>query len=342
MMTGKRISVIGGGAWGSALAVHWAAQSHVVRQWVRSAERAEIIRAEGSNRHYLPDVPYPENLVVEHSIAASLEQAEIIVVAIPAQFARSVYRQLAPVCAADTPVLLTCKGVEHDSLALPAEVCAAELGRDRPIAVLSGPSFARELAAGKPTAVAVAATDPRLARELQLALASRSLRLYTNGDPVGVQLAGALKNVIAIAVGVSQGLEMGANSAAGLIARGLGEISRLGVALGGRLETFQGLAGIGDLVLTCYGTDSRNRHYGQLLGQGKTRAEIDATLAGVAEGVATSRAARTLAERHRVATPIIDEICRVLFEGLRPLDAVERLLSRPLIAEDSPSFEVPR
>ncbi|MDH3786910.1 MAG: NAD(P)H-dependent glycerol-3-phosphate dehydrogenase, partial [Acidobacteriota bacterium] len=226
------------------------------------------------------------------------------------------------------------KGVEHDSLKLPAEVCAAEMGAARGIAVLAGPSFARELAAGKPTAVAIASADAELSRDLQLSLASRSLRLYTNGDPVGVQLAGALKNVIAIAVGVTQGLDMGANAAAGLIARGLGEISRLGVALGGRVETFQGLAGIGDLVLTCYGEESRNRRYGYLLGSGVPREEIDARLSGIAEGVATSKAARTLAQEHDVVAPIIDETCRVLFEDVRPQDAVKRLLSRPLISED--------
>jgi glycerol-3-phosphate dehydrogenase (NAD(P)+) len=330
----ESVAVIGGGAWGSALAVHLAARGPRVRLWVREPDLVERIASRRDNPLYLPGVEFPPPIEPSGDVAASVAGAELVLAVVPSQFARGVYRELAPSLPAEVPVVVASKGIEERSLALPLEVAAQELGAARPLAVLSGPSFAAEVARGHPTALAVASEREDLAVDVQAALSSAALRLYTNPDPVGVQVAAALKNVIAIATGVADSLEMGANVRAALITRGLAEISRLGVRLGGRPATFAGLAGLGDLVLTCTGELSRNRQVGRRLGRGERLADILQRSPSVAEGVRTAQSARELARRHDVQMPIVEEVHRILYRDGSPADSLERLMGRPLTAED--------
>jgi len=332
-LSATRIAVIGGGAWGSALAVHLAGCGFSVPLWVREPELVARILERRDNPLYLPGVPLAEAIEPHAEVRPCLDGAELILAVVPSQFARGVYREMAADLAPDVPVIVASKGIEEGTLALPLEVAGDELGRDRPLAVLSGPSFAAEVAAGHPTALAIASSSEELAAAVQRALSSRTLRLYTNTDPTGVQLAAALKNVIAIATGVADSLETGANVRAALITRGLAEISRLGSRLGGRAETFAGLAGLGDLVLTCTGELSRNRRVGLRLGRGERLQDILNRSPSVAEGVRTAVSARALGRRHAVETPIVDEVYRILYDDGAPLDSLNRLMGRPLTSE---------
>ncbi len=241
---------------------------------------------------------------------------------------------MAPLLARDAAVIITTKGIEEGSLDLPLKVAAKELGGGHRLAVLSGPSFAREVALGRPTALVVAAENPELAAQLQRTISSRELRVYTNHDPLGVQVAGALKNVMAIAVGVADSLGLGTNARAALITRGLAEMSRLVLALGGASSTTAGLAGLGDLVLTCTGELSRNLRVGRRLGRGERLQDILSGSRSVAEGVRTTVAARALAGRAGVEMPIVQEVHRILHEDGRPQEGLDRLLSRPLTSEE--------
>ncbi len=327
-------TVIGGGAWGTALAIHLARLGRAVRLWVLEPELAQRITERRDNPLYLPGIPIPERVEATTDLETALGDAGLVLAVVPSQHARSVYEQLADRLPEEVPVVVAAKGIEERTLALPLQVVAETLGASRPAAVLSGPSFARDVARGRPTAVVVAAADAALASRVQANLSSRELRLYTNADPVGVQLAGALKNVIAIAAGVVQGLEMGHNGLAALITRGLAEMTRLGLALGGRASTFSGLAGLGDLVLTCTGTLSRNRGLGERLAGGQRLADVLASSRAVVEGVGTTRSALELARRNGVELPIVEEVHRILYEDSSPQDAALRLMSRPLTAED--------
>jgi glycerol-3-phosphate dehydrogenase (NAD(P)+) len=286
------------------------------------------------NPAYLPGVRVPEPVEPCTEIAAALEGVELAVTAVPSQFARTAYREMRPRLASGMPVLVTCKGIEERTLALPLEVAEQELGGPGRLAVLSGPSFALEVARGRPTAVVVSAADPALASRLQRVVSSRELRVYTNRDPLGVQLAGALKNVMAIAVGIADSLRMGTNARAALITRGLAEMSRLVLALGGHAGTTGGLAGMGDLVLTCTGDLSRNLRVGQRLGRGERLQDVLSGSRSVAEGVRTARSARDLARRAGVELPIVDEVYRILYEEGRVQEGLDRLLSRPLTSEE--------
>jgi len=330
----RSIGVIGGGAWGSALAVRLALNGHRVLQWVHEDDLVEHMRSLRDNPVYLPGVAIPDGVEPTRRISAALAGVDLVVSAVPSQFARAVQREVAEHLDHGVPLLVVTKGIERQTLALPLEVAAEELGAERPVAVLSGPSFAAEVARGLPTVVVVASTNAPLAAHVQETLASTTLRLYTNSDPVGVQLAGALKNVIAISTGVAQSLAMGANVQAALITRGLAEITRLGLSLGGRPTTFAGLAGMGDLVLTCTGDQSRNRRVGLCLGRGEPLAEILGASKGVAEGVETTASARQLGRRQGVELPIVDEVHRILFEDGSPLDSLNRLMRRPLTSEE--------
>jgi glycerol-3-phosphate dehydrogenase (NAD(P)+) len=277
----------------------------------------------------------PEKVEPVGRIAEAVQGAGLVVSAVPSQFARGVYHELARSLPAELPLLVTCKGIEEGTLALPLQVAAGELGAPERLAVLSGPSFALEVAQRKPTAVVLAAAeDAALAARLQRAVSSRELRIYTNQDPLGVQLSGAVKNVMAIAVGISESLGMGTNARAALVTRGLAELSRLVRALGGNPETAAGLAGMGDLVLTCTGPLSRNLRVGQRLGRGERLEDILSGLRSVAEGVRTTRAVRELARRAAVETPIVEEVYRILFEDGQVQEGLDRLLSRPLTSEE--------
>jgi len=333
-VSNESIAVIGGGAWGTALAVHLGRRGRPVRLWIREGDLVERMRRKRDNPAFLPGVQIPAAVEPQASIAGAIEGAALLVFAVPSQFARAVHEEIAQSLTPGTPLVIASKGIEETSLALPIEVASQVLGVESRLGVVSGPSFAAELAQGRPTAVVVASSDDELAIEAQRALAGGPLRVYTNDDPVGVQVAGALKNVIAIAAGVVDSLEAGNNTLAALITRGLAELSRLGARLGGRGPTFSGLAGLGDLVLTCTGQLSRNRRVGQRLGLGERLKDVVSGSRSVAEGIVTTRSARSLALRHGVEMPIVEEVHRMLYEDGAPREAIERLMGRPLTTEE--------
>jgi glycerol-3-phosphate dehydrogenase (NAD(P)+) len=327
-----RTAVVGGGSWGTALASHLARSGLPVSLWIREPEVAHEVNERHRNETYLPGVELPAGISATPDLAVAVRQAEAVLVVVPSEFCRSVYRAMAPALAPRAVVVSATKGLEIESLLRMTEVAAAELPGAR-LAVLSGPSFAREVAEGQPTAVVIASGRAADAERVQRALSTRSFRAYTSEDVVGVELAGALKNVIAIAAGILDGLGFGHNTVAALITRGLAEMSRLSLALGGRAETLAGLAGLGDLVLTCTGALSRNRSLGQALGRGRTLAEVQAGTRSVAEGVRTTLAACTLAARAGAEMPIALQMRAVLYEGRSPREAVEQLMSRTLKRE---------
>jgi glycerol-3-phosphate dehydrogenase (NAD(P)+) len=328
-----RVAVIGAGSWGTALAVHLARIGCEVCLWAREPEIVEGVREGRRNPLFLSDVTIPESVVLTGDPAAAVAGARAVVFVVPVQFARHVLRGLKPHMPAGAVLVSASKGIEVASLARMDELVKAEL--DLPEAAfvaLSGPSFAREVAVGLPTAAVLAGCDPAVVQELQQAFSDRSFRFYTARDVIGVELAGALKNVIAIAAGMATGLDLGLNALAALLTRGLHEIARLGVRLGGREETFRGLAGMGDLVLTCTGALSRNRSVGERLGRGE---RLPAILAGreVAEGVPTARAAAELARQNGVEMPITFTVEAILAGKLSPRAAVPALMTRELKEE---------
>jgi glycerol-3-phosphate dehydrogenase (NAD(P)+) len=327
-----RFAVLGGGSWGTALAAHLARCGHAARLWTRDAAIAREINERRQNAAYLPGVILPETLQATSELAVSLEGAETVLVAIPSQFCRSVYRRLRGLVPERAALVSATKGIETETLLRMSELADAELPGRR-LAVLSGPSFALEVAREQPTAVVVAAREPAAAESLQRALASRSFRVYSSDDVVGVELAGAVKNVVAIAAGIVDGLGYGHNTVAALITRGLAELARLVVASGGRADTAAGLAGLGDLVLTCTGALSRNRRLGQALGRGSSLAAATADSNMVAEGVRTTLAACELAERAGVEMPISRQMKAVLYDGKPPREAVDELMLRSLKRE---------
>jgi glycerol-3-phosphate dehydrogenase (NAD(P)+) len=333
-----RVAVIGAGAWGTALAVHLARAGYAPRLWVFEPELLARLAATRENAWYLPGVRVPEAVSPVGSLGEAAREAELVIVAVPSHALRRVAGELVPHLAPGARVLSASKGLEEGRLLRMSEVLGEVLPdpfRAR-LAVLSGPTFALEVAEGRPTAAVVAAREPARARELQRALATPAFRLYTQSDVIGVELGGALKNVMAIAAGISDGLGLGANARAALLTRGLAEMARLGVALGARARTFAGLAGMGDLVLTCTGELSRNRRLGLALAAGRTLAEWEATTRAVAEGVRTTRAALALARRVGVPAPITAEVAAVLFDGKSPREALVTLLEREPRAEEEP------
>ncbi len=333
------MAIIGGGAWGTALAVNLGRRGLPVRLYMHEDELVRRMLDRRDNPVYLPGVVIPETVTPTHDVASAVGDASIVVFAVPTPFARALYGRLAGRLPERVPVVVATKGIEEDTLLLPTEVAASCLASGTPIAAISGPSFAEEVARGVPTAVVVAATDIGLARSIQARLAGDTLRLYTNRDVVGVQIAAALKNVVAIAAGIADGLGFGHNTSAALITRGLAEIRRLGVARGAEAATFSGLASLGDLVLTCTGGLSRNRKVGQALGRGERLEDVLGRMAHVAEGVRTARSARDLALSSGVEMPIVEEVYRILHEDGVPREAVRRLMARPLGSEDRVGFE---
>jgi glycerol-3-phosphate dehydrogenase (NAD(P)+) len=334
------VAVIGAGAWGTALAIHLARGGHAPRLWVYEADLLALMEKTRENPWYLPAVPLPDGVRPLGSLAEAAGGADLVVVAVPSHVVRGVASELAHHLAPEARVVSATKGLEEERFARISEVLAevlpaAQRGR---IAVLSGPTFALEVAQGRPTAAVLAAADRALAAELQRALATPSFRLYTQTDVTGVELGGALKNVMAIAAGIADGLELGTNARAALLTRGLAEMTRLGVALGARPRTFAGLAGLGDLILTCTGQLSRNRKLGLALAGGATLAGWQAGTRSVAEGVLTARAAVALARKVGVAAPIAAEVGAVLFEGKPPADALASLLSREARPEEEPEI----
>jgi len=329
-----RAAVLGAGSWGTALAIHLARAGVHAILWARRPEVAAAIGAARENPAYLPGCRLPDDLSVTGDLSTALGDRGLVVFAAPAQATRALFGSAASHLAAGADLVLAAKGLEQESGLRLTEVLAAEIpARAAGVAVLSGPSFAAEVAKGDPTAVVVASRDAAVARRVQAALSHRNLRLYTNADTIGVELCGALKNVMAIATGIAEGLGLGTNTRAALITRGLAEITRLGVALGGQPSTFSGLAGTGDLVLTCTGGLSRNRAVGIEIGRGRVLADVLAGMSMVAEGVPTTRAAAALAGRLGIEMPIVTKVEQVLFGGRAPRDAVDDLLARPLKEE---------
>jgi glycerol-3-phosphate dehydrogenase (NAD(P)+) len=338
----KRVGVLGAGSWGTALAVHLAGQGgHSVVLWARSPALALEMAERRENAGYLPGVGLPAGLQVTSDMAG-VAGCEIVLLVVPSHGFRTVLRQFLAVAADGSaggrPLVLVSgtKGIETEALARMSQVAAEETaaaGRALRFAALGGPSFASELARNSPSAVVIASEDATLATEIRQALSTPTLRLYSSPDVIGVELGGASKNVIAIAAGAVSGLGLGDNTLAALITRGLHEMTRLGVACGGQPRTFAGLAGLGDLVLTCTGSPSRNRRAGFELAAGKTRAEIAGETHMVAEGIRNSQAIARLAARHGVEMPITEQMVAVMYQGKDPRRAVEELMSRGLKAE---------
>lgn len=330
-----RVAVIGAGAFGTSVALLLASKSFDVRLWAREPELSEIINRDHENERYLPGIPLPAGVRAFSELEEALQGAELVVAATPSQVAREVFQRAAAWIPEQIPIVTLSKGVEEGTLLLPTEVLESALPeRYHPyLAALSGPSFAREVAVGSPTAVTVAAPAPEVAELVQEALSARSFRCYTSTDVIGVQLGGALKNVMAIGSGIADGLGFGSNARAALITRGLAEITRVAVARGGNPITLSGLSGLGDLVLTCTGDLSRNRRVGIELGQGKKLPEILKGLGHVAEGVATATSARELARRLGVEVPITEQVYQILHGGTDPRQAVIDLMTRELKPE---------
>jgi glycerol-3-phosphate dehydrogenase (NAD(P)+) len=331
----SRIAVMGSGAWGTAIALSLVSRGvHDVTLWSHSPEVRETMVERGENRAFLPGFLIPDRIHTTSRIEEALRDAEIVVSVMPSHHVRESYEQFAPFFRKESQLLVSAtKGIEDETLLRMSEVIGDVLGKfdlSLPVGVLSGPSFAQEVAWGSPTAITIASQDADLATRVQREFGGQSMRLYTNEDVVGVELGGALKNVIAIAAGIVSGLGLGHNSAAALITRGIAETTRLAVACGGRSETLAGLSGIGDLVLTCTGSLSRNRTVGIELGKGRKLADILAGLHGkVAEGVRTTSAALGLARRHKVEMPITEQVAAILHEDKPPLEAMRELMSRP-------------
>jgi glycerol-3-phosphate dehydrogenase (NAD(P)+) len=324
------VAIVGGGSWGTALAVHLARSGHDVQLWVRDPAVVEEIEQHRLS-HYLPGVALPP-LVATSELEMAVDGVEMALVAIPSEFCRPAYRALNSHLPAAAIVVSATKGLEIDTRRRMSEV-AAEETPGHPIAVLSGPSFALEVADGQPTTVVVASQDAAVAQRVQHAVSTRTFRAYSSSDVIGVELGGALKNIIAIAAGIVDGLGYGHNTAAALITRGLAEITRLAVARGARPDTLSGLAGLGDLVLTCTGALSRNRRLGQALGSGRGLQPALADLHMVAEGVRTTVAACALADEVSVEMPIAQQMRAVLYDGKPPRAAVDELMLRTLKRE---------
>ena len=334
MPTDKQaIAVIGAGSWGTALAMQFARSGRRVRLWGRDESQLDTMTADRSNTRYLPGVDFPENLIVEPDLNACLAGVRDVLVSVPSHGLRDTLTQIAPLLENDARVCWATKGFELSTGKLPHQVAMEILGESRPMAVLSGPTFATEVGQGLPTAMTIAANDPDFAGELATTLSGNNFRAYTSGDILGVEVGGAVKNVLAIGAGISDGLGFGANTRIALINRGLVEMTRLGVALGASPDTFMGLAGMGDLVLTCTDDQSRNRRMGLALAAGKTVEEAQEEIQQVVEGVLAARAVREVAQANDVVMPICDEIYRILYEGVSPREAVGALMGRALKPE---------
>jgi glycerol-3-phosphate dehydrogenase (NAD(P)+) len=325
----SRIAILGAGAWGTALALSLARRgAHELCLWAHSAALAEQLADAGENLHYLPGFTLPVDVDVTSDLPSAIFEADILLCVTPSQHLRGVITHIAPLLTRNQIILSATKGIEETTFLRMSQVVAAVA--NNPFAVLSGPSFAQEVAAGMPTAVVVASTSPQIAQTIQRDFTLPNLRVYTNDDVPGVELGGAMKNVIALAAGIANGLNLGYNSSAALITRGIAEMTRLAIACGGRRQTLAGLSGVGDLVLTCTGSLSRNRAVGIELGRGRQLPDIIASLNGkVAEGIGSTAAALGLAARYAVEMPITEQMDAILHHNKSPKEAIRELMSRP-------------
>jgi glycerol-3-phosphate dehydrogenase (NAD(P)+) len=331
-----KVAVLGAGAWGTALAGHLA-QAHDTLLWARDGALVDTLRKTHENARYLAGVSLPQSLKYEADLATALEhasgEADLVVLGTPVAGLRDMLRTMRDMGRVPAHFVWLCKGFEADSQLMPHQVVAAELPDHASNGVLSGPSFAREVGDGLPVALTVASSSTDCRERTLAAFHHRAMRIYTGDDVVGVEVGGAVKNVLAIATGISDGLGLGLNARAALITRGLAEMTRLGAALGGRAETFTGLTGLGDLILTATGDLSRNRTVGKQLASGRTLDDILGALGHVAEGVRCARAVAAIARAHQIDMPITEAVCDVLFAGVAPRDAVSALLRRDAKAE---------
>lgn len=323
------MTVIGAGSYGTALAITLARNGHQVVLWGHDPDHIHALQAARCNQTFLPDVPFPDSLCLETDLSQALAASRNVLVVVPSHVFGDVLRQIKPHLRADARLVWATKGLEAETGRLLQDVAREALGEQIPLAVVSGPTFAKELAAGLPTAIALAATDSEFADDLQRLLhCGKSFRVYSNPDFVGVQLGGAVKNVIAIGAGMSDGIGFGANARTALITRGLAEMTRLGVALGADPTTFMGMAGLGDLVLTCTDNQSRNRRFGMMLGQGMDVQGAQDKIGQVVEGYRNTKEVLALAQRHGVEMPITEQLWQVLYCGKDAREAALSLLGR--------------
>jgi glycerol-3-phosphate dehydrogenase (NAD(P)+) len=330
----KRLAGIGGGAWGTALAIVLAPRFERVRLWVYEEDVAQRLQAERENDTYLPGVQIPENVSATSDLRIAVEDAEVVLSVMPSHRVRSVYAQMLPSLSESMVFVSATKGLEvHTILRMSEIIRSAGTHFPLQVAALSGPTFAKEVARGEPTALVVASPDDDLNRRIQAAFSGPTFRVYTSQDPIGVEIGGSIKNVIAIGAGVIHGMGFGHNVTAALITRGLAEMTRLAVAMGARAQTLAGLAGLGDLVLTCTGELSRNRMVGIELARGRKLDEIVGSMKMVAEGIRTTDAAVELARRFGVEMPITEQMYQMLYHGLSPREGIRRLMERSLRGE---------
>ena len=329
----KRIAVIGAGNWGTALALVAGRAGHDVRIWSRNAQVVDFINSEHLNPAYLTGSVLPGNVKATSEVAAALAEADFVILAVPSHATRGLLHVMATALPRDSIIVSATKGIEIESGKRISEIVMEVIGGNTRFVCLSGPSFAKEVADSHPTAIVAASEDAESRRLVQAELSHQNLRIYTNEDVIGTELGGSVKNVMAIAAGMVAGLGFGSNTVAALITRGLAEMTRLALREGAKLETMIGLAGLGDLVLTCEGSLSRNRFVGHELGKGRRLEEIEAGMSEVAEGVKTALAVKRLAERRGVEMPITNEVHAVLYEKKPALDAAKELMTRPLKEE---------
>lgn len=327
-MRKDKVAVLGAGSWGTALAVHLAQTGYQPILWTYRTSQLEEMRNTNYNSQYLPDTRLPNNLLLSSDLEESASKAEAVIAAVPSHAFRELFRSIKSFLSPTTLVINGAKGIEEETLQTISQTYLELFGEHKNFVVLSGPSHAEEVCKGMPTAVVVASHDPNSAIKAQNLLMSHDFRVYTNPDVLGVELAGALKNVIALGTGVADGLGYGDNTKAALITRGLAEIARLGIAMGANPLTFSGLTGVGDLIVTCTSRHSRNRRAGIEIGQGKNLAQALESVKMVVEGVRTTRAAKLLSSREKVQMPITEQMYKVLFEGKDPRQAVMDLMGR--------------
>ena len=327
------IAVLGAGSYGTALAIQLARLGNDTRLWGRDAAHMRTLESDRVNAEYLPGCKFPPSLRAVADLRAAVQGADDVLLAVPSHALHPVLRTVAPMLVPGQGIASAVKGLEPETGKLVHEVVQDMVGRARRMAVISGPTFAKEVGLGMPTAVTVASADPEYAEKIVHALHGNGFRAYTSDDVIGVEVGGSVKNVLAIAVGIADGLGLGANTRAGVITRGLAEIMRLGEAMGGRRETFMGLAGLGDLVLTCTDDQSRNRRFGLALAKGKSVQKALADIRQMVEGVRAAPEVLRLARKHGVDMPISEQVVRVLAGEITPIDAVRNLATRPPRAE---------
>lgn len=328
------VGVMGAGSWGTALALLLHSNGHQVTVWSINEEEVEMLSKEREHKSKLPGVKIPEDMVFTSDMETSIKEKDFLVLAVPSAFTRGTARRMKPFVGERQIIVDVAKGIEEDTLMTLSQQIEEEIPQAN-VAVLSGPSHAEEVGRGLPTAVVIGAKTEETARYLQEMFMNHVFRVYISSDMLGMELGGALKNVIALAAGIADGMGYGDNTKAALITRGIAEIARLGVKMGGALESFTGLTGIGDLIVTCASVHSRNRKAGYLMGQGKTMEEAMAEVKMVVEGVYSAKAAAKLGKKYGVALPIVDKVNEVLFEGKDPKEAVDELMLRDSKAEHS-------